>query len=76
LLSCVFKDPKVQGTEIKSRAQLFTSAVFGFQHRILQSFPQLRSSSGSAKLQAMARTPLDLNAKQQQQKKEEFDEKQ
>lgn len=35
-----------------------TSPVFGFQHRILLSLPQLRSSSGSAALQAMARTPL------------------
>lgn len=37
---------------------MFTSPVFGFQHRILLSFPQLRSRSGSARLQAMDRTPL------------------
>lgn len=39
----------------------FTSAVLGFQHRILLSFPQLRSNSGSAILQAIERTPLLIN---------------
>lgn len=39
----------------------FTSAVLGFQQRILLSFPQLRSNSGSARLQAMERTPLLIN---------------
>lgn len=37
-----------------------TSAVLGFQQRILLSFPQLSSSSGSARLQEMARIPLQV----------------
>lgn len=58
----VLKDPwKTQGIFYPQLRAVVTSAVLGFQHRILLSFPQLSKSSGSAKLQAIARTPLFIN---------------